>query len=243
MSSLTYRCRRQLNSERDMTTTPEDLIERLQSFDSATLFEAAGQKGMVDPAIRAAWPGARLCGAALTVECPPSDNLMLHHAVAAASRGVVIVAKVGGYLAAGAWGEILTVAAQCRGVAGLAVDGAVRDIEAIARRRFPVFSRGLAIGACTKERFGILNRPIIFGGVMVRPGDIVFGDGDGLVVLERERLDVVAAAAAERQRKETGIIEQLKAGRVTVDLLNLPPLPAARGGEEREPSPQRHTRK
>ena len=239
----TARPGRQGNSEYAMKISPEEPLKRLQGFDSATLFEAAGQKGMVDPAIRAAWPGARLCGTALTVECPPSDNLMLHHAVAAASPGVVIIAKVGGYLAAGAWGEILTVAAQCRGVSGLAVDGAIRDIEAIARRRFPAFSRGLAIGACTKERFGTLNRPIIFGGVIVRPGDVVFGDGDGLVVIERERLDVVTAAAAERQRKEENIIEQLKAGRTTIDLLNLPPLPAGKGGAGCEPAPRPRERK
>src|SRR5512135_1661538 len=156
-----------------MSTGRESLIKRLHGFDTATLFEAAGQRGMVDPAIRPAWPGARLCGPVVTVECPPADNLMLHHAVAAAPRGVVIVATLGGCLAAGAWGEILTAAAQCRGVAGLAVDGAVRDIEAIRRRGFPVFSRGLAIGACTKERFGTLNRPVQFGGVMVHPGDVI----------------------------------------------------------------------
>jgi 4-hydroxy-4-methyl-2-oxoglutarate aldolase len=214
-----------------MNARRENLIERLNRFDPATLFEAAGQKGMVDPSIRAAWPGARLCGAAMTVECPPADNLMLHHAVAAAPPGVVIVGKIGGYLAAGAWGEILTVAAQCRGVAGLAVDGAVRDIEAIRRRRFPIFSRGLAIGACTKERFGTLDHPILFGGVMVRPGDLIFGDGDGLMVIEQERLDAVIAAAAARLRKEESIIEQLQAGRSTLELLNLPPLPAETGAQ------------
>ena len=214
-----------------MNTRCEGMIERLRGFDAATLFEAAGRRGMVDPAIRAAWPGARLCGVALTVECPPSDNLMLHHAVAAASRGVVIVGKIGGYLAAGVWGEILTVAAQCRGVTGLAVDGAVRDIEAILRRGFPVFSRGLAIGACTKERFGTLDRPIIFGGVMVRSGDVIFGDGDGLLVIEQERLDAVIVAAAARLSKEETIIEQLQAGRSTIELLHLPPLPAETGGE------------
>ncbi len=214
----------------EMNSEYENLINRLQRFDAATLYEAAGQKGMVDPTIRPAWPGARLCGVATTVECPPADNLMLHHAVAAAKPGIVIVGKLGGCVAAGAWGEILTVAAQCRGVAGLAVDGAVRDIEAIRRREFPVFSRGLAIGACTKERFGTLNRPIIFGGITVRPGDVIFGDGDGLVVIEQERLDDVIAAAESRLRKEETIIEQLRSGRDTIGLLNLPLLPAKEEG-------------
>jgi 4-hydroxy-4-methyl-2-oxoglutarate aldolase len=212
-----------------MGTGSENLVERLHRFGPATLFEAAGQKGMVDPAICAAWPGARLAGEAMTVECPPADNLMLHHAVAAAGPGVVIVGTTGGHLSSGAWGEILTVAAQCRGVAGLAIDGAVRDIEGIERRRFPVFSRGMAIGACTKERFGALNRPLLFGGVLVRPGDVMVGDSDGLVVIEKERLDDVIAAAAARLHKEETIIGQLQSGRTTIDVLNLPPLPPQRG--------------
>jgi 4-hydroxy-4-methyl-2-oxoglutarate aldolase len=87
----------------------------------------------------------------------------------------------------------------------------------------------LAIGACTKERLGTLNHPILFGGVMVRPGDVIFGDGDGLVVIEQERLDAVIAAAEARLRKEEAIIEQLQAGRTTIELLNLPPLPAQTG--------------
>src|SRR5688572_29681816 len=85
-----------------------DALERFADFDPATLYEAAGRRGMVDPTIRPAWHGARVCGPALTVECPPCDNLMLHLAVANAQRGAVIVATVGGYLLAGAWGEILT---------------------------------------------------------------------------------------------------------------------------------------
>lgn len=129
-------------------------LERFLVFDPATLYEAAGLRGMVDPCIRPAWPGARICGVAVTVECPPGDNLMLHHAVAAARPDEVIVATTGGYLLAGAWGEVLTVAAQAKGVTGLAIDGAARDIQAIAGHGFPIFSRGLAIGACTNKRFG-----------------------------------------------------------------------------------------
>src|ERR1035437_9312416 len=119
----------------------ETIAERFAGFDPATLYESAGHRGMVDPKIRPAWAGACVCGMASTVECPPGDNLMLHHAVAAAKHGVVIVATMGGYLLAGAWGEILTVAAQAKGVAGLVADGAVRDIAAISERERRVFSR------------------------------------------------------------------------------------------------------
>lgn len=202
----------------------ETVVERFTGFDPATLYEAAGHRGMVDPAIRPAWAGARICGVACTVQCPPGDNLMLHHAVAAAKPGIIIVATLGGHLLTGAWGEILTAAAQAKGVAGLAVDGAVRDIEAITERGFPVFSRGLAIGSCTKERFGSLDVPIQFGGVMVRPGDIVVGDSDGLVIVELERAEEIFEAARARRLREAEIMDELRKGKTTLELLRLPGL-------------------
>jgi 4-hydroxy-4-methyl-2-oxoglutarate aldolase len=198
-----------------------DSFERFADFDPATLYEASGRTGMVDPAIRPAWRGARVCGPAVTVECPPGDNLMLHVAVAHARPGVVIVAAVGGYLQAGAWGEILTEAARARGLAGLVIDGAVRDIDAIEASGFPVFSRGLAIGSCTKERRGKLDVPIQFGGAPVRPGDLVFGNADGLVIVEHDRIDAVYQAAAGRRRKELEIITKLREGCTTMELLGL----------------------
>ena len=207
-----------------MPLKSETMVEKFVGFDPATLYEAAGHQGMVDPAIRPAWAGARLCGAALTVECPPGDNLMLHHAVASATPGVVIVACVGEYCRAGCWGEILTAAAQAKGVAGLAVDGAVRDVEAIADRRFAVFSRGLAIGATTKERFGRLGAPIRFGGVPVKSGDIILGDADGIVVVDQDRAEEVYQKASKRRTREAEIMERLSQGKTTVELLGLPRL-------------------
>lgn len=210
-----------------MNVNCENALERFLVFDPATLYEAAGLRGMVDPSIRPAWPGARICGVAATVECQPGDNLMLHHAVAAAQPGQVIVANTGGCLRTGAWGEILTVAAQVKGVAGLAIDGAVRDIEAIAGHRFPIFSRGMAIGAATKQRPGRLNVPIQFGGVVVRLGDIIFGDADGLVILEQERIGEIYEAAVKRQKREADLMAQLRIGKTTMELLALPALPKA----------------
>src|SRR5688572_11341687 len=198
-----------------------DTVDRFADFDPATLYEAAGRRGMVDPTIRPAWHGAKVCGRAVTVECPPCDNLMLHIAVANAQPGVVIVATVGRYLLAGAWGEILTEAARARGVAGLVIDGAVRDIDAIEALRFPVFSRGLAIGACSKEKPGTLDAPIQLGGTTVRSGDLVFGNADGLVIVEQDRIEEVYEAAVSRRKRESEIISKLRQGRTTVELLGL----------------------
>jgi len=195
---------------------------RFTEFDPATIYESAGRCGMVDPSIRPAWNGAKLCGTVLTVKSVPGDNLMLHHAVAVAEPGTVIVADIGSYIFAGALGEILTIAAQARGIAGLVVNGAVRDIEAIAQLNFPVFCRGLAIGSCTKERIGKLNVPIMFGGVMIRPGDVVLGDSDGLVVIDRGRADEVYRSAVSRRDREQEIIAELRQGKTTIDVLDLP---------------------
>jgi 4-hydroxy-4-methyl-2-oxoglutarate aldolase len=196
-------------------------VERFAEFDPATLYEAAGQTGMVDPAIRPAWAGARICGLAATVACPAGDNLMLHIAVANAPPGVIIVANVSSHIGAGAWGEILTAAAQVRGIAGLVIDGAVRDIDAIRDAKFPVFSRGLSIGSCTKERPGTLGTPIQLGGTTVRPGDMILGGADGVVVVEQERLDDVYETALNRRTRESEIISKLRQGRTTIELLGL----------------------
>ena len=218
-----------IDHNRDMTkhntkqnaVQPPSLAERFSGFDPATLFEAAGREGMIDPALRPAWRGAKICGVAATVHCPPGDNLMLHLAVAEAEPEVVLVANVGSYLLAGAWGEVLTVAAQARGILGLVIDGAVRDIDAIERLGFPVFSRGLAIGSCSKERPGTLNEPVQIGGVVVRSGDIIVGHSDGLVVVDQNRAEEVCENATKRQQREADMIDQLRQGRTTVELLGL----------------------
>ena len=198
-----------------------DILDRFSRFDEATLYEAAGQRGMVDPAIRPAWPGAKLCGFAVTVVCPPGDNLMLHRVVALSPAGSVIVADAGGYLRAGAWGEILTVAAQSRGIRGLVIDGAARDMEAIAALGFPVFSRGLAIGACTKKQKGVLDCTINLGGQVIHPGDIIVGGADGIVVINQDQVEAVYHAALERQNRESAIMKELREGKTTMELLGL----------------------
>ena len=203
---------------------PRDLVDRFAAFDPATVYEAQGKRGMVDPTIKPAWPGATLCGSIVTVDCPPGDNLMLHKAVTLAQPGDVLVATLHNYTWKGAWGEVLTVAAQARGIAGLAVDGAIRDISAIRALGFPAFSRGLAIGACSKTNPGRVNAPIVFGGVPVNPGDIIVGDDDGLAIVARESAQATLDAALARQTSEERLMAALKAGGTTLELLKLNPI-------------------
>jgi 4-hydroxy-4-methyl-2-oxoglutarate aldolase len=184
---------------------------------AATLSEAASAPVAVDPRITAAWPGARLCGPAFTVQGAGGDNLALHHGVIAAPTGSVLVVDVGG-ARHGHWGEVLAVAAQCRGLLGLLIDGGVRDVDEQRALGFPVFSRNNCVGGTRKHYPGDLGAPVSIGGVVVRTGDLVVGDNDGVVVIPATHVERVLADADARVEKEREIIAALHAGATTLGL-------------------------
>lgn len=210
-----------------MTTLSDStaaLFEKLEPVaEAALLHEALGKRGAMQHDVRPAFAGAKLFGRALTIRSAPGDNLMLHLALSIAQPGDVLVVTVDGFLEAGIWGEIATVAAQVRGVRGLVTDGAVRDTEMIAKMGFPIFSRGLSIKGTTKRQKGELNKPIVVGGAVVNPGDIIVGDADGVVVVPAGEVDAAIAKAHEIQQKEAGVMARLKQGDLTLDLLNMRP--------------------
>jgi 4-hydroxy-4-methyl-2-oxoglutarate aldolase len=197
------------------------VINRLARIGTATIYEALGGLGDIDPGIAALWPGSQLCGPAFTVECQPADNLMLHYALATARQGDVLVVSTGGDGNRGYWGWITTRAAQARGLTGLVIDGSVRDSAAIEQSGFPVFCRGRAIRGTKKIGAGRADVPIMVGGQMVSPGDIVVGDRDGLVVVPLARVTELLEAALARDRKEEQMIAEIDRGALTIDLLGL----------------------
>lgn len=205
-----------------MSLTP-DMTTLLLRLGAATLHEAQGQAGAMDSAIKPVHASMRLAGPAVTVATPPGDNLMIHYAVAKAGPGDILVVDAQGFLEGGAFGDILAVAAMARGVAGLVIDGSVRDIATITELGFPAFSRGVSIKGTNKTRAGRFGEPVACGGVVVKPGDIVVGDADGVVVIPSDRLSSVLDAAREREAKEDKLRAGLKAGRTTIDLLGLDP--------------------
>lgn len=146
---------------------------------------------------------------------------MLHKALQIACEGDVIVASVDGYHDAGYWGGLMTTSALAKGVAGLAIDGCVRDSEEIADMAFPVFCRGTCMRGTAKDTLGTVNHAIIFGGVMVHPGDLILGDDDGIVVVPAARFDEVLAAARQRVDKEVGKASALTSGVSSVELNHL----------------------
>ena len=126
----------------------------------------------------------------------------------------------GGHLA-GYWGELMAVAAQARGIAGLVIDGGVRDVGALRRLGFPAWSRGVSVLGCLKVSPGLVGAPVVCGGVQVATGDFVVADDDGVVFLPRARARGIAAAGVERARREETVIERLRAGETTLEVLGL----------------------
>lgn len=208
----------------DVRRVPPAEIVAAESLPAASIYEANGKRGALDPSIRQMTPGLKLCGNALTVRCQAGDNLTLHIAVAYAQRGDVIVADVGGFADAGHWGEILTVAAHARGIAGLVINGGVRDIAALRHHQFPVFARAVSMKATTKQMRGLVNHPVHLGGVLIQPGDLIAGDDDGVVAVAHAEVATVLAGTREREAAEATMMERLRSGDVTLDLLNLRPL-------------------
>lgn len=196
-------------------------VDAARTLAAATLHEAYGQRGALDPTIRQMTPGFTVCGPAFTVRCQSGDNLTLHAAVADANPGDVLVADVGDFVDAGHWGEILTVAATSRQIAGLVINGGVRDVAALGTWEFPVFARGISMKATTKRIRGLINHPVVCGGVEIHPGDLVVGDEDGVVAVARADVSDVISLSRERETREVRLMERLRQGELTLDLLGL----------------------
>jgi 4-hydroxy-4-methyl-2-oxoglutarate aldolase len=203
----------------DPETRREDLAAALAGLGSATLGESGGHAA--HRRLRPVWPGASIAAPAYPVGCTPGDNLAVHVAVTKAPRGSVLVVDVGQVTDRGYWGEVLTTAAEAAGLAGLVLDGDVRDVGALEAHAFPVFSAGIALTGATKDKPGTVGRPVRVGGVEVSVGDWVVGDADGVTFVPFDAVDEVLAAGRAREAKEAGFFDSLRAGRTTVDLLGL----------------------
>jgi 4-hydroxy-4-methyl-2-oxoglutarate aldolase len=200
---------------------PRDLVDRFRGIGTATVHEASGKKGYVDCAIKPIAKGVRICGPAFTVQCHPRDNLMLHKALERAQPGDIVVASVGGCYEAGYWGGLMATSALARKLGGLAIDGCVRDSEEMVKMGFPVFCRGFCILGTTKTGLGLINHPTLFGGVMVNPGDLILGDEDGMVVVDRTECKAVLERSMERTETEKKKSVQLAAGVSSVEFNKL----------------------
>jgi 4-hydroxy-4-methyl-2-oxoglutarate aldolase len=193
---------------------------------AATLGESGGRP--MSPRVRAAWRGARISAPAFPVICAAGDNLAIHVAVAEAPPGSVLVVSVGIEAERGYWGEVLTTGAEARGIAGLVIDGGVRDVSALEAHGFPVFSTLIALRGATKEHPGRVGGSSIVGDIQVEQDDWIVADADGVTVVPHTKLDDVLAAGQAREAKEAHFFDELRAGRTTIELLALDTAPITR---------------
>jgi 4-hydroxy-4-methyl-2-oxoglutarate aldolase len=196
-------------------------LERARQLGAATLHEAFDRQGDLPAAIRPVFK-SRMAGPALTVSTLAGNNLLIHRALATARPGDVLVVALtepseDGH-SFGYWGDILTTAAMEKGLAGLVIDGCVRDVEAIEAFGFPVFCRGTAIRGTGKAPTGEFGSTVRIGRIDIAAGDLIVGDADGVVAVPASAVADTLALADGREAKEQSVIDELKKGRTTMEL-------------------------
>lgn len=197
------------------------VVKGFEGIPTGVVSDAMGRSASMVAEIKPVWPRARIVGPALTVRTFPADSLMIHKAVTLARPGDVLVVSAGGYRDAAVFGDLLGYSCKVHGIAGVVIDGASRDAEGMAAIGFPVFARAvLPMGSLTDSP-GSINVPVSCGGAAVRPGDIIVGDGDGVVVVPTEEAADVLAKARAVMAKEQQTRERLAKGEYLYDLLKL----------------------
>ena len=192
--------------------------EELLKLPAGNVADSAGRNSVMDSRIKPIDPASKMIGRAVTAECFPGDNLALHQGMEAAKAGDVLVFDLKGFTEAGHFGDIMATACVYKGIAGVVIDGSCRDSQDIKELGLPVFAKAFNPRGTVKESLGRVNVPVICGGVTVRPGDIVFGDCDGVVVVPQEQEDEIFEKACAKYDKEIRIREQVLNGVTTMEV-------------------------
>jgi 4-hydroxy-4-methyl-2-oxoglutarate aldolase len=191
----------------------DDLVKRFANAASSQLADAMGRFNFMDPGIQPR-SGLPLCGLAVTVNCRPADNLMVHKALEVAEPGDIVVVNTCGNVTSAVFGELMCTSAAAKRIGGIVVDGAIRDVEAITHIGMPAFSRSISPGGCDKDGPGEVNVPISCGGAVVAPGDVVVGDADGVVVVPRAHAAEVLQLVTELIERERARTAEIRGGQL-----------------------------